>query len=67
MAILKLLKVRNEYCLTTHTMGMSSGKKVALSGQHLETIQKIKDEGVLTLSEFEQQKQRIMTNLSSLS
>ena len=73
VAIVKALKSspeRKENCLTTHTMGISPGKKVALSGQYLkqlETIQKLKDEGVLTLSEFEQQKQRIMTNLSSLS
>lgn len=72
VAIVKALKSspeRKENCPTTQMMGMSPGKKVVLSGQYLkqlETIQKLKDE-VLTLSEFEQQKLCIMTNLSSLS
>ncbi len=50
--------------------GVSPGKKVLLSGQYLkqlETIQKLKDEGVLTLTEFKTQKERIMSNLQSLN
>ena len=40
----------------------NGSKKVALSGQYLqlETKQKLNDEGVLTLSKLEQQKQHIM-------
>ena len=50
--------------------GISPGKKVLQSGQYLkqlETIQKLKDDGLLNKSEFEAQKERIMINLSSLS
>ena len=44
-------------------------KKVLLSGQYLkqlETIQKLKDDGVLSATEFDKQKDRIMNNLKSL-
>ena len=50
-------------------VAVSPGKRAALSGQYLkqlEAIQKLKDEGVLTITEFQAQKQRIMANLQSL-
>lgn len=44
-------------------------QKLFLSGQYLkqlETIKKLKDEGVLTVVEFEAQKERILKNLQAL-
>ena len=73
VAIVKALKQspeKNTTASSTTVVAVSPGKKVMLSGQYLkqlETIQKLKDEGVLTLAEFQVQKERIMDNLQSLS
>lgn len=72
VAIVKALKQspeKNEITPTT-VAAVSPGKKVMLSGQYLkqlETIQRLKDEGVLTIAEFQAQKERIMDNLHSLN
>ena len=54
---------------TSVPVGISPGKKAVLSGQYLkqlETIQKLKDDCVLSAAEFNNQKERILNNLKSL-
>ena len=55
---------------TTSTPGVAVGISPAiLSGQYLkqlETIQKLKDDCVLSTTEFNNQKERILNNLKSL-
>ena len=54
---------------TSTLTGISPGKKVQLSDQYfkqLESIQKLKDDGVLSDEEFGKQKERIMANLDGL-
>ena len=72
VAIVKALKgspEKSEMVTPSPALGISPGKKVLLSGQYLkqlETIPKLKDEGVLSPTEYNKQKERIMTNLESL-
>ena len=72
VAIVKAMKgspEKSEMVTPSPALGISPGKKVLLSGQYLkqlETIQKLKDEGVLSPTEYNKQKERIMTNLESL-
>lgn len=68
VAIVKALKDSPEKSASV-TSTVSPGKRASLSGQYLkqlEVIQKLKDEGVLTLTEYQAQKQRIMNNLQQL-
>ena len=73
VAIVKALKgspEKPEMATPSPTLGISPGKKVLLSGQYLkqlETIQKLKDEGVLSATEYNKQKEHIMNNLESLT
>ena len=55
---------------TSVPVGISPGKKAVLSGQYLkqlETIQKLKDNCILSAAEFNNQKERILNNLKSLN
>ena len=68
VAIVKALKDPSEKNASV-TSTVSPGKRASLSGQYLkqlEIIQKLKDEGVLSLNEYQAQKQRIMENLQPL-
>lgn len=47
--------------------GMSPGKKVELRSQYLKEIQNLKDEGVLTLEEFQAEKDTILQALKGLA
>lgn len=70
IAIVKALKGSPQKTETQSLpTGISPGKKVQLSTQYLkqpETIQKLKDDGVLSAEEYIKQKHRIMNNLEVL-
>ena len=71
VAIVKALKGSPDKTTSTPgvAVGISPGKKAILSGQYLkqlETIQKLKDDCVLSTTEFNNQKERILNNLKSL-
>lgn len=73
VAIVKALKgsaSQSEDEINTNSTGISPGQKVLLSGEYLKQlgmIQKLKDDGVLTISEFEAQKERILSNLQAIN
>ena len=71
VAIVKAIKGSPDKTTPTPdvAVGISPGKKALLSGQYLkqlETIQKLKDDCVLSATEFNNQKDRILNNLKSL-
>ena len=71
VAIVKAIKGSPDKTTPTPdvAVSISPGKKALLSGQYLkqlETIQKLKDDCVLSATEFNNQNDRILNNLKSL-